>query len=582
MCGIIGYTGEKRAAPFLLGGLKKLEYRGYDSCGVAILDHGAITVKKDIGFLDNVGKKLNFSGLEGKVGVGHTRWATTGAITKENAHPLLDCNKRIAVVHNGIIENWTELKDSLVGHKFASDTDTEVLAHLIEDKLASGQDLKSAVSATFKQIKGSSSFVVLDRDSGDLIAVKKGSPLVLGLAEHGNFISSDVPSFVKHTNKVVYLYDGDQVQLNKKNYEITNLLGNNAKHDVSTVAFSFEDVEKGEYDHFMLKEIMEQPGIMKNLESSNFKLLTEASKLIKKAKTVYLVGAGTSFHVARLGSKAFRENGINAVPVQGQDIATYEKVIKPKDVFIIISQSGETADILGAMHCIKNKTIGIINSEGSALAKGVDLFIPMEAGPERAVASTKAFTLSAVYVTLLAFMAAGKKSKAINDLKLMNINMYNLLVPSVISAIDKAAQKLKDLESVYFLGRGIDFIIALEGALKMKEVAYIHAEAIDAATFKHGPLALVSENTYAIALVSEPMKDTLYNLQEMKARGGKIIGIANSNSDLFDMFIRTQEGGIFSFVMQTIILQLLAYKTSVLKGIDPDRPKNLAKSVTVK
>ncbi len=584
MCGIIAYNGQDDAVPYLLEGIRNLEYRGYDSFGCALDSKVGIIIKKDIGKVDDVINKYKVQNLSSNKAIFHTRWATHGGVKTENAHPMIDCTHRIAVAHNGIIENWAELKESLGGHKFISDTDTEVLSHLIEEKLNKGADIQTAVKDTFKQIKGSSSFIVLDKQSEDLVAVKKGSPLVLGIAKNGNFLSSDVPSFVRHTNKVVYLSDGDMVVLGKKSYSITNLINKDVKHEVSTVNFSAKHAEKGDYEHFMIKEIMEQLGLMKNLESTDFKDVIQAAALVKNAKLVYLIGAGTSYHAAMLGAKALRENGINAVAVQGQDLITYRKVISADDVFIIISQSGETADIINVLPLMsKNKKIGIINSDGSTLAKEVDVFIPIGAGPEKAVASTKSFTLSGVYSTLIAMFAAGRNEDAIHDLKLMNMNMYNLLVPSVLSAIDKAAEKIKGLENVFFLGRDSDYIMALEGALKLKEVSYIHAEAIDAATFKHGPLALISDKVYAVAIVSESNRnDTLYNLQEVKARGGNIIGISDKNENVFDMFIRTQEGGSFGFVMQSIILQLLAYKTSILKGINPDRPKNLAKSVTVK
>ncbi len=584
MCGIIAYNGQDDAIPYLLEGIRNLEYRGYDSFGCAIDSPVGIIIKKDIGRVDDVINKYKIQNFSSNKAIFHTRWATHGGVKTENAHPMIDCMHRIAVAHNGIIENWAELKESLGTHKFISDTDTEVLSHLIEEKLSRGSDIQSAVKDTFNQIKGSSSFIVLDKQSEDLIAVKKGSPLVLGIAKNGNFLSSDVPSFVRHTNKVVYLSDGDMVVLGKRGYTITNLMNRDVNHDVSTVNLSAKHAEKGDYEHFMIKEIMEQLAQMKSLESADFGNVTRAAELVKNAKLVYLIGAGTSYHTALLGAKVLRENGIKSAAVQGQDLITYRNVISEDDVFIVISQSGETADIINAMPLIsKNKKIGIINSEGSTLTKDVDIFIPIDAGPEKAVASTKSFTLSSVYVTLIAMFAAGKKEEALRDLKLLNINMYNLLVPSVLSAIDKAAEKIKGLEDVFFLGRDSDYIMALEGALKLKEVSYIHAEAIDAATFKHGPLALISDKTYAVALVSESTRnDTLYNLQEVKARGGNIIGVSDKNENVFDMFIRAQNGGAFGFVTQSIILQLLAYKTSILKGINPDRPKNLAKAVTTK
>ncbi len=584
MCGIIGYTGDDDAIPYLIDGIKNLEYRGYDSFGCAFELKGAIEVRKDAGKIEDVLSRYGISQFSAPKAIFHTRWATHGSVKKENAHPLLDCTGMIAVVHNGIIENWAELKSSLGSHRFVSDTDTEVLAHMVEDEMRAGNSLSDAVKNVFGRIKGSSSFLVMNQRTEELVAVKKGSPLVLGLGKHGTFISSDVPSFIAYTNKVVYLYDGDLVSIWKNKYEIDNLLDKNVTHKVAKVNLTVKDAEKGSHSHFMIKEIMEQPGLIKKLTAGGFGEVEKAAGLVKNARTTYLVGAGTSFHVARLGTRILREFGIVSVPIQGQDITTFGKVIKPDDVFVIISQSGETADLINALPMMKNnKKIGIMNSEESTLAKAVDILIPIGAGPEKAVAATKSFTLSSIYMCLLAAFAAGEKNKALHDLNLLDINLYNQLVPSVYSTIEKAAYRLKRMESVYFLGRDYDFIIALEAALKLKEISYIHAEAIDAATFKHGPLALVSDNTYLVAVVSDKSYDqTIYNLEEIKARSGKIIGISNRNAKAFDVFIRTQDAGMFSFVMQTIILQLLAYRISVLRGLDPDRPKNLAKSVTVK
>ncbi len=583
MCGIIGYNGSDDAIPYLLDGIKNLEYRGYDSFGCAMQSGDNLIIKKDVGMVDDVIKKYRLYDLSSNKAVFHTRWATHGGVEQKNAHPIPDCSGRLAVAHNGIIENWAELKNELSGHEIKSDTDTEVLSHLIEDRLDAGDDLKSAVKATFERISGASSFIVIDTKTDDLIGVKKGSPLVLGLADNGNFISSDVPSFIKYTNKVIYLYDGDMVSVGKKGYDIVNLMGKNHSHEISTPNFSVKDIDKGDYEHFMLKEIMEQPRLINALKEKSFSEIDPAVNAIKGAGSIYIVGAGTSFHVALLGARVFRENGMSAIPLQGQDLPSYKNAISNKDIFIIISQSGETADIINSLPIIKGNTkIGIINNEESTLAKEVNIVIPLKAGPEKAVAATKTFTLSAFYTVFLAMAAAGKKEMAMNDINLLDLNLYNLFVPSVIDAVDSIAETLKNLESIFLLGRDYDYIVALEGALKFKEITYIHAEAVDASTFKHGPLALISDKAYAIGLVSEAVKSsTLSNLQEVKARKGNIIGIADSNSELFDMFIRVPEGGIFNFIPQVMILQLLSYKTAVLKGIDMDHPRNLAKTVTV-
>ncbi len=583
MCGIIGYNGKDNAIPYLLDGIKNLEYRGYDSFGCAIDSNGELVIKKDVGRIDNIINKYKLQDLSANKAIMHTRWATTGGIEQKNAHPIADCYNRIAVAHNGIIENWKELKEGLSEHNIKSDTDTEVLAHLIENELKAGKDLKSAVADASRPIKGMSSFIVLDTKNDDLVAVKKGSPLVMGLSKNGNFVSSDVPSFIKYTNKVIYLSDGDVVSIGKDSYSIENLNGEKRPHVVTTANMSVKSVEKGDYKHFMLKEIMEQPSLIKKIKDSGFEEVEKAASLIQKQGTIYITGAGTSFHAARLGARVFREYGINAIPVQGQDIPSYKKVISDRDVFIIISQSGETADIINILPIIKNnKKIGIINNQESALSREVDALIPMGAGTEKSVAATKTFTLSAIYITMLAMIYAGKKEEAIRELKLLDIDMYNVFVPSVISAINNVAEKIKDLESVLLFGRDYDYIIALEGALKLKEITYIHAEAVDSSTFKHGPLALISDSTYSISFVSKALRQVmLSNVQEVKTRKGKIIGISDSNSDLFDLFIKVPEEGLFSFIPKAIVMQLLSYKVAALKGLDMDHPRNLAKVVTV-
>ncbi len=585
MCGIIAYNGQDNAVPYLMDGIRNLEYRGYDSCG-CVLDgnNNKLIIKKDTGRIDEVIKKYDIGKYSSTRGIFHTRWGTIGDITKENAHPFADCMEKIAVAHNGIIENWEELKAGLMAHKFKSDTDTEVLVHFLEEKLKEGLPIEDAVKLLFSKIKGLSSFVIMDKDSDDLIAVKNGSPLVLGISKNGTFVSSDVPSFLKYTNKVIYLMDGDMVRISKSGYAIDNLLDNKMKHQVSTVNFSIKDIEKGRHKHFMIKEILEQPNLIRKFESTDFSKVYAAADLVKSARTVYILGAGTSHYAGMLGAKFFLENGIQAVPIQGQEILTYLKVISPRDVFIIISQSGETADIISALPLIKNnKKIGLINNESSTIAREVDIFIDIGAGPEKAVASTKAFTLSSLYTAFIAMAASGRINEAFKDLRLLNLNMYNLLVPSVNRAIDTAAEKLKEMDDVFYLGRDHDYVLCMEGALKLKEIAYVHAEAIDAATFKHGPLALISSDKYSIALVSNRFRDaTTHNLEEVKARKGKIIGISDKPSNTFDMFIRIPDAGMFTFVFQAMALQLLAYKTSLLKGIDCDHPRNLAKAVTVK
>ncbi len=583
MCGIIGYTGEENSIPFVLEGIRNLEYRGYDSFGCAIKKNKNITVLKDIGRINKIISDYGLEEVSADASIAHTRWATNGGVTKENAHPLVDCSGKIAVVHNGIIENFKELKDEVLSHSFVSETDTEVLPHLIEEEMKKGRSFEDSVVEVSSKIKGFSSFVAMDSENDDIVAVKSGSPLVLGISEKGVFVSSDVPSFLRHTNKVVYLFDGDVISINKKGFKVLKTQ-NHGMHKIREVNFSLKDIEKGKYKHFMLKEIMEQQGLISKLAASDLSYLKTPASILSLARNVYIVGSGSSFHIALMTANIMRDFGRNAIAIQPQDIYNYSKIINNEDVFIIISQSGETMDIIESLPLIKdNKKIGIINTEGSTLSNSVDYFLNVNAGHEKGVAATKTFVLSALMSILLVMFSLGQETEAINDLKLLDISLYNVFVPSVYTAIKEVSSKIKKENSIFFLGRGIDYISAMEAALKMKEITYIHAEAIDSATFKHGPLALISRNAYSVALVSDRFKDLeMNNLKEIKARNGKIIGISNQKLDVFDMFIRSQPAGIFSFVPHIIISQLLAYYVSVAKRIDPDHPRNLAKAVTTK
>lgn len=583
MCGIIGYTGEENSVPFVLEGIKNLEYRGYDSFGCALKNGNNIKIMKGAGRINKVVSDQDISSQIAEMSIAHTRWATNGSVTSENAHPLVDCSGKIAVAHNGIIENFKELRDTLNSHSFVSETDTEVLPHMIEDEMANGKSFEDAVVSTAGKTKGFSSFIAMHSDNDSILAVKNGSPLVLGIKKNGTFVSSDVPSFLKHTNKVVYLFDGDVISVNKTGFKILKTL-NPGKHKTREVKFSYNDIDKGDYKHFMLKEIMEQKDLISSLSSSDLSYLKDPAYLLSTAKKVYIVGSGSSFHVALITANLMRDFGRDATAIQPQDMYNYAKLITKDDVFILVSQSGETMDIIESLPLIKgNKKIGIINTEGSTLANSVDYFINVNAGHEKSVVATKTFTMSAIMAFLLAMFSVGQETEVVNDLKLLDINLYNVYVPSVYKVIKDSAAKIKKEKTLFFLGRGNDYVSALESALKMKEITYIHSEAIDSATFKHGPLALISKGTYSIALVSNRFKDLeINNLKEIKARNGKIIGISDENLDVFDVFIRSQPAGIFSFVPQAIISQMLAYYVSITKRIDPDHPRNLAKAVTTK
>ena len=582
MCGIIGYAGNDNAIPYLLTGIKDLEYRGYDSFGIGFIQDNKIIIKKDIEKIDNVITKYRLYEYSSNIGIAHTRWATHGKIEQRNAHPITDCNNEIAVVHNGMIENWDKLKKSLKNHRFVSDTDTEVIAHLVEEKLHNGKSLLDSVSEIFNILEGSSSFVILSLKNKEIVAVKKGSPLVFGIGKNGYFISSDIPSIIRFTKKVIYLTDGDIVLFNKDHYEIKNVLKNDVIHEIHEVDLDINDAEKGRYKYFMEKEIFEQLKLWSKFEDYDTNKLKECISLIKDSKKVYIIGAGSSYYASLFGAMLLRSEGIDSIAIEPQDLENYSRVIKKEDLFIIVSQSGETYDIINVMPLIKeNKKIGIINVEGSTLSRLVDIFIKMDAGIEKAVAATKSMMNTMIIFTILYSCISGKDFK--RDLKLLNLNKYNMIVPSVEEILEKVSSHLATENEIYYTGRDYAFPLALEGALKMKEISYIHAEAINLSTIKHGPLALISNNSSIIAIVTpESEKIAINNLEELKARGAYIIGISQRPLEQFDVFIRTVDGGIFSYAPILFILQLLAYKVAVKKGLDPDKPRNLAKSVTVK
>ncbi|MCW1294058.1 MAG: glutamine--fructose-6-phosphate transaminase (isomerizing) [Candidatus Parvarchaeota archaeon] len=585
MCGIIAYAGKDNAVPYLVDGIRNLEYRGYDSAGCALDGGDRLIIDKDVGSVNGVIRDYNLEQLQSSRGIFHTRWATHGGVSRENAHPLSDCSGDIAVVHNGIIENWEDIKASLKGHRFSSETDTEVLPHLIEEGINNGLSFKDAVKSAAMKLKGSSSFVVLNRREKDMIAVKKGSPLVVGLGEKGNFVSSDVQSFLRYTNRVIYLHDNDLVVFSDSGYTVENLLDPSIMHNVDVVELDYRSAEKGKFEHYMLKEIYEQVNLVDFFIDRNKEDIEKAASLIKKSSRVYFVGSGTSYHASLYGARLLRKLGVDAVAVQGQELENYDKIRKPSDVFVIISQSGETSDIISNMNYMAgNKKIGIINVEGSNLTGAVDVLIPMGVGVEKAVAATKSFTASLVIIRLIGAYLSDSIDSTMNDLKLLKLDIYNLNVPSVIGAIEKASDRLSNDKTIIFTGAEDGFILSLEGALKMKEVSYIHAEAFDSSAIKHGPLALIEEGTDVIAAVTNESRDIIsYGLEEMKARGAHIIGISEErNGRLFDEFIKSVPAKSFDFYPILMILQMLAYKTAVKRGLDPDKPRNLAKSVTVK
>lgn len=589
MCGIFGIINDKnnQAATTVLDGLKKLEYRGYDSWGISIIpdDGKEIKVDKHIGKIGEA--KTNLP--QGSIALGHTRWATHGGVTDNNAHPHLDCSKKIAVIHNGIVENYQEIKDELLkkGHRFVSETDTEVIAHLIEEKSKS-KKINEAVFETFKQLRGSNAIAVLDLNSQTIIACRNGSPLVVGLGNSQYFLASDVPAFLKETNKVYFLNDGEAVVLNKNGVKLFDIETEKEKILISqTLDWKLEDAEKGGFPHFLLKEIYEQLKTIPKTTSINEKEIKILADKIHSGYKAVLTGCGTASYCALAGRYFFAREGIDAQSIPAYEFMPFSKFIDEKTLVFAISQSGETADTLIAVREAKKRggqIVAVVNARGSTLERLADMVLSVGAGPEIAVVSTKAFTSQLSTLYLLATAVADRyesgKEKIINLGKVLtkwlNVQLINQLIT--------LAKKLLDEEHMYLIGKHLNYPATLEFALKIKETSYVHAEPFAAGELKHGVITLIQKGTPCFVLASndEVKDEVLSSASELKARGGLIIGVAPFESNEFDVLIKTPDLGNLTIFANIIVGQLLGYYLGVGRGADPDKPRNLAKSVTVK
>ncbi len=586
MCGIIGYVGHRNAGEILFSGLRKLEYRGYDSCGVAGFHEGKIYVKKDAGKIDEVHKKLNLKEIPGNLGIGHTRWATHGGVTKENAHPHTDCQGNIVVVHNGIIENFQELKRELKDHEFASETDSEIIAHLIEEEMKKGKSFEEASADAIRKLEGNYAILALNTE-GKMIAARRGSPLVIGVGDGEYFPASDIPAFLDYTKRVIYLRDNDFVVLGKDGLKFYNFEEGKVKREISTVEWDAGQVKKGEFEHFMLKEIMEQTETIQRAIKQDEKIIEEVVNEINNAKGIFFVGCGTAFHACLTGSYIFSKIAKKHVNVvSGSEFPHFEHFLTPETLVIAISQSGETADVLEAVKTAKkrgSKVISIVNVMGSSLTRNSDKYLLTHAGPEICVLSTKAYTAQLALLILLAYACAGKLEEGRKQLKNLYNLVYNLTALSTREHIKKLAEQLKEKEHMFTIGRGTMYPTALEAALKLKEVSYIHTEGFAGGDLKHGPIALIEEGTPCIVFVTKDTeKEIISNAMEVKSRGGYIIGVGPEDNEIFDYFIKVPEVGVANPITHIIPIQILAYQLAVLRGCDPDKPRNLAKSVTVK
>ena len=607
MCGIVGYVGHRDSVPILLEGLRRLEYRGYDSAGIAVQNGTGLEVRKFAGRVDSLVESLTGEAFHGTSGIGHTRWATHGRPSLSNAHPHIDCTARYALVHIGIIENADALRVQLrdFGHKFHTETDTEVLVHLVE--ASPGSTLEEKVIAALMRVEGTYGVAVMWQDDpGKIVVARQGSPVLLGVSDGEMFVASDAAAILKHTRNVVYLNDGDIAVLTAHGYRVIDYGAREQIRSVSAIEWDLAAAELGGYPHFMLKEICEQAESLRStlrgrllFERGNvhFGGLNLSHKELESVRRIVILACGTSWHAALVGRYVIEE--LTAMPVEVEYASEYRyspQIVIPGTLTIVISQSGETADTLQAMRVARevgSKVIGIVNVVGSTIAREADGGIYLHAGPEIGVASTKAFTSQIVALLLLAIHMGRQRGLSLARGQEMICQLARL--PELADRVLELRPEIEGLAREYFsadnflyLGRGINFPVALEGALKLKEISYIHAEGYPAAEMKHGPIALIDENMPVVFVAPDDhvYQKVVSNMQEVKARGGRIIAMATTgNGDLaslVDHQLRLPKTlPLLSPIVTSIPLQLLAYEIAVLRGCDVDRPRNLAKSVTV-
>jgi glucosamine--fructose-6-phosphate aminotransferase (isomerizing) len=611
MCGIVGYIGKRNCVPIVLEGLRRLEYRGYDSAGIALQGEGELYVRKKAGKVADLAAGLDSGdgNLSSTVGMGHTRWATHGEPNDTNAHPHWDADKRIAVIHNGIVENYQAIKTKLLreGHTFLSATDTEVLAHLIGMMFKKTGELCSAVRLSLSEVEGTYGLVVMSADQPDRIVVaRRGSPLIIGVGDGENLVASDASAIVEHTRSVVYLEDGELAEITREKVRTLTIDDVEVEKMVQEVSLELSQIERGGYDHFMMKEISEQPQTIQNarrgrllVDEGNVKLggLQNVMGKLLSARRILITACGTSWHAGLVGEYMLEQ--IAKIPVEVEYASEFRyrnPVVNIDDVVFLISQSGETADTLAALKEAKSKgatVLGIVNVVGSSIARESHGGVYIHAGPEIGVASTKAFTSQLTVLALITLLLARSKGMSQEHGKVLAAEIGALpeKVERILQTADELkliANEFKDARNFLYMGRGANFPVALEGALKLKEISYIHAEGYPAAEMKHGPIALIDENMPVVVIVP---KDAIYekvvsNIQEVKARKGRVIAVANEDDTeidkLVDYVIRVPRTyGFFGPILNIIPLQLLAYYIAVGRETDVDQPRNLAKSVTV-
>ncbi|MBI1999087.1 MAG: glutamine--fructose-6-phosphate transaminase (isomerizing) [Parcubacteria group bacterium] len=593
MCGIFGYIGsDNHAALKTLRGLKDLEYRGYDSWGIAVRTEHGFYCKKAVGKISAVAD-ADFAGIAGQSSLGHTRWATHGGVTEKNAHPHFNQARTIAVVHNGIVENYLELKRELArklgSGLFRSETDTEVIPHLLDMYMRGGLSLENAFLRTCRRLSGRFAFVVQEAGADYALAARNGSPLVIGKGDGEYFIASDIPAFLSYTRKLYFVEDGEWARVSPDGVSFGNFMsGVRVRKKTITSPWNKEAATKAGWKHFMLKEIMEQKESLVRVLRQDEAALSRAARAIRKSSHVVFVGCGTAGHVGILGEYIFSAHaGKNARFVYASEFRRELPFVTDESVVIPITQSGETADVLEAVKAARQKgarIISILNARGSSVERASDLFFPIDAGPEIAVASTKAATGQIAALYLLAFAAAMRREEGARELARDIRRIGRWLTENVAETIQPIARRIAKSEHLYLIGKAEHFPVALEAALKIKEVSYIHAEGLAAAELKHGTIALIEKGTPCVAFVPEGdmRNDALSSIAELKARGAQIIGISTERSESFDEYVALPKTALLSPVASIIAAQLIAYYCALARGHDPDKPRNLAKSVTVK
>jgi glutamine---fructose-6-phosphate transaminase (isomerizing) len=588
VCGIVGCVAEVPVATMLLEGLRRVEYRGYDSAGMATIDRGILSVKKGVGRVSEIERRRKLSALAGHVGMAHTRWATHGGVTDANAHPQASCRELVAVIHNGIIENYVALRRGLLsrGHRFRSETDTEVISHLVEEEFVRHKDPLVATRAAVKKLKGQYAIVVMFQQRPDvLVGARKDAPLIVGVGEGMMFVASDVLAFIEHTDRAIFLENFELVELTKDSVKIVGKSGREIRRRPTQVAWELSDLSKNDFAHHTLKEINEQPRTILSASSQEPGKVEEFAAAVRSARPLYITASGTSFHAGLLmKSRLNREARIGCEAVVSGELREHAGFLNKNSAVVVFSQSGETADVIEAVKEAKSKgakVLSIVNGAASTLARESDAVLLLNCGPEVGVAATKSFTAQVVVANLVVDAVMGKKRT--NGVKELAEAVQKALESE--GQIKELAEKYRERADFYFVARGYEGPVAMEGALKLKELSYIHAEGMPASELKHGTLALIEKGTPVLLInPSGPShSDSLSNAEELRARGADVIGVSDVNDDVYRHYIRVPRvQPKFMPIVEVIPLQLLAYHFAVAREKDPDYPRNLAKSVTVK